>query len=649
MPARRKRNVLNDNEKKNEVKTEAKNEGRLKTIFASVSSEEKVSVKMVALLFAMLGAFILVAIGILNLVHSLDTDKGADKEILPAVTASDTDAQHITEEPKVTVSEYIFGDSDIKPSDFEQLIEAEDTEGSWCLTEADYRPGYSGDGYLTDFDVDTGNSLFFRFNIPVAQHYDISICFASDEVVRNEVCLDGEQLFEFECTEETVGRFVIKTYYGVFFEPGEVTLTVHEIEGGIDLDYLCIKNNQSIYSAKTDISPSLINPNASAEAKELMKYMTSNFGKRILTGQYVSGSDNVELEKIYEHTSNYPAIRFGDMSMYSINSSKPVAPADDDVSAAIKWAENGGIVGYIWHWKAPLYENEFYSEKTDFDLSNAVTDIDVAVLSPEKLDELYQEGSITAETLLLIHDIDNVSSQLTRLRDKNIPVLWRPLHEASGDWFWWGSAGTDSYKWLWNLLYRRQTEYHKLNNLIWIWSAQGTDCFVGNSSFDIAAVDLYSDNTDNTSYYKQYQWLYSLTGGQKLIALSECGTLPDMELTFRDRAVWSFFGLWYGDYILDKNGDLSEKYNTKEDFMKMYNSNRTITLEKYKNKSVYKEVPPTTTVPAVSAPPQTTSVSTEAVTTVPDEEADDDQEDEYYEDDEYDDDYDDEYYEDDWE
>lgn len=621
----------------------------IKTIFASVTAEKKVSGKLVVLLVAMFAAFIFAAVCVLNFLQNsvdrktVDEDSGSDSSVTePAETM-------VTEEPRETVSEYVLNAETINQTAFEQLIEAEDTEGNWCLTEADYRPGYSGDGYLTDFNVDEGNSLFFRFSIPTAQHYDISICFASDEVVRNEVCLNGEQLFEFECTEETVGRFVIKTYYGVFFEPGETTLTVHEIEGGIDLDYLCIRNNQSIYSSRTDISPSLVNSNASAEAKELMKYMTDNFGKRIITGQYVSDWRNIELEKIYENTLNYPAIRFGDMSQYSVNAAEPVPAEEDDVSAALKWAEKGGIVGYIWHWKAPLYENEFYSEKTDFDLTNAVTDMDVAMLSPQKIDELYQEGTLTAETVLLIHDIDNVSAQLARLKEKHVPVLWRPLHEASGDWFWWGSSGADSYKWLWNLLYKRQTEYHKLNNLIWIWSAQGTDYFVGNAAFDIASVDLYSDNTDNTSYYKQYQWIYSLTGGQKLIALSECGTLPDMELTFRDRAVWSFFGLWYGDYILDKNGDLSEKYNTREDLIRMYNSNRTITLDKYKNKSVFKEEPPVSTAPATTTPAASSTV-TETVTTAPEEEDEDDEdydedEDEYYEDD----DDDDGYYDDDWE
>jgi len=594
---------------------EKKTDGKLKNIFSSVSAEEKVSGKMTALLAAMFVSFMLIIVCVLNLVHSLSTDKKtADTDIKPDVTVTEPQQEEVTaEQPKATVTEYIIKVEQINPSEYEQIAEAEDMDGSWSLTEADYRPGYSGSGYLTDFSPETGNSLSFEFDVPASQHYDISVCFASDEVVRNEIMYNGETLFDFECTQETTGRFVLKTYYGVYFEAGRVVLNVHELQAGIDLDYIKICSNKSIYSSKTDIEPALVNSDASAEAKTLMKYLTDNFGKRILTGQYVSDVKNVEINKIYENTSNYPAVRFGDMSAYSVNSSAPLKPEEDDVSAAIKWAENGGIVGYIWHWRAPLYENEFYSEKTDFDLSMAVTDFDIALMPVEKIEELHQDGMINAETVLLIHDIDNVSKQLVRLKDKNIPVLWRPLHEASGDWFWWGDSGPECYKWLWDLLYRRQTEYHKLNNLIWIWSAQGSEYFVGNSAFDIASVDLYSDNTDNTSYYKQYQWLYSLTGGQKLIALSECGTLPDMELTFRDRAVWSFFGLWYGDYILDKNGNLSEKYNTRESLVKMYNSNRTITLEKYKNKSVLKEEAPVTEAPVTTVPDTgTTAVAEES-------------------------------------
>lgn len=505
------------------------------------------------------------------------------------------------------VSEYVIIPAEINPSEYEKVIEAETAEPRpESLNVLNSRAGFSGEGYLSGFSADESQNLVFEFDVPVDQHYDISICFANDEASKNEIYMNGEPLFSFESAQESLGRFAIKTYYGVFIEKGKVSLSIHQTDGKFDLDYIKVKNNQSIYAAKTDIEPSLINAEASGQAKELMKYLTDNFGKKIITGQYVSDSENTEIEKIYEHTGRYPAIRFGDMSHYSANIPDKEKDKDSrEIEAAEKWAEKGGIVGFVWHWYAPMYSPDIYSKNTEFDLSYAVTVNDVAVMNDEDLEHYRSVGAITNECFNIIKDIDKVSAELKKLSDKNIPVLWRPLHEASGDWFWWGNSGPEAYKWLWSVMYRRMTEYHHLNNLIWVWSAQGSDYFVGNDMFDIAAVDLYDSNADNTSYYKQYQWLYSLTGGQKLIALSECGTLPDMELTFRDRAVWSYFGLWYGDYVLDKNGELSEKYNTRKSFMIMYNSDRSVTLDKYQKRNGDK----TTDQPAVTSMSPVTTVS----------------------------------------
>ncbi len=45
----------------------------------------------------------------------------------------------------------------------------------------------------------------------------------------------------------------------------------------------------------------------------------------------------------------------------------------------------------------------------------------------------------TAEYNATIRDIDAIAVQLKRLQNEKIPIIWRPLHEAGGKWFWWGS------------------------------------------------------------------------------------------------------------------------------------------------------------------------------------------------------------------
>jgi mannan endo-1,4-beta-mannosidase len=54
---------------------------------------------------------------------------------------------------------------------------------------------------------------------------------------------------------------------------------------------------------------------------------------------------------------------------------------------------------------------------------------------------------------------------------------------------------------------------------------------------------------------------------------------------FRDKAMWSFFGLWYGDYIMNSNGNFSSVYNSEENIKKTYNSEGTINLYKYVNRN----------------------------------------------------------------
>ena len=42
--------------------------------------------------------------------------------------------------------------------------------------------------------------------------------------------------------------------------------------------------------------------------------------------------------------------------------------------------------------------------------------------------------------------MDAIALQLKKVASNNIPVLWRPLHEAAGGWFWWGAKGAEPFK-----------------------------------------------------------------------------------------------------------------------------------------------------------------------------------------------------------
>jgi mannan endo-1,4-beta-mannosidase len=110
---------------------------------------------------------------------------------------------------------------------------------------------------------------------------------------------------------------------------------------------------------------------------------------------------------------------------------------------------------------------------------------------------------------------------------------------------------------------------------------------VDKSTFDIAAMDIYlGEGKEMESCYDQFAALQKLVGSDKLIALSECSGVPDMDMSFRDNAVWSFFGLWYGSYL--KNDLGIDDYGTEQDpeakekFIRAYNSSGALTLDEYK-------------------------------------------------------------------
>jgi len=449
---------------------------------------------------------------------------------------------------------------------------AENSEGT---AKTPQKP-YSGDGYVTGFKPDGSMFVLFEVEAPSNQHYDLSFSISSQRLVDCRVAVNDKEISTFKTMDD--GEFTLITLYGVFLTKGKSTVELRPTNGNIKLDYLKMANNTSLSTIKYDADEKLVNKDAGDSAKELMSFMTESYGKYTLTGQYASDESNKELELIYQTTGKYPVIRFSAMH----NSGSSFDSTFKDIDACADWYRRGGIVGLMWYWEAPSKKPSVYAKDTDFKLSEAVTDIDISELSQEEIRGLYGEGKISEQCYGLILDIDNMAGQLMSLKNKGVPVLWRPLHEASGDWFWWGADGTDAYKWLWNLMYKRYTEYFELDNLIWVWNGQSEDSLVDKSTFDIASLDIYlSPEKDFGSRYEQFLALQKIVGKDKLIALSECSTLPDMDLSFRDNAVWSFFGLWYGKYLCDDGGSFSEMYTSKDAFVRTYNSDGALSLDEY--------------------------------------------------------------------
>lgn len=312
-------------------------------------------------------------------------------------------------------------------------------------------------------------------------------------------------------------------------------------------------------SMPTITTNDLNNPNATLEAKNLMKYIKSEVGQHILSGQM----DNGNATTMYQKTGKYPAILGLDMYDYS---SVPVAMGkkSSQVEKAIAYHDKGGIITFMWHWIAPNMTNKSKWASGEF-TKNTSFDVQAALNNPSSKE--YQ---------MIIKDIDLIAAQLKRLQDKKIPILFRPLHEAEGGWFWWGAKGPEPAKKLYRLMYDRITNYHHINNLIWVWSSVKSDWYPGDNVVDIAAYDSYvkSVSSNNTASSK-YQQLYSLVKGNKPIAMSENDKIPDPDLLKKDGLKWSYFMTWRDEDNLSG----SFMYNTDSYLKKVYNHNYVITRD----------------------------------------------------------------------
>lgn len=437
------------------------------------------------------------------------------------------------------------------------------------------RSGYSGKGYVGKLPAATEAAMTFTVPVPQTQHYRITVCAAAPETGSHALRVNDEVVSQF--TIDDTSHFTKITFYGIFIEKGKASIAIDTIDTKLDVDYIEIEDDASVYQADSSVRQSLCNPDASDEAQRLYSFLVRNWEQKTLTGQYVSDENDREMQLIFQQTGQLPAIRFGMLGMGNDRAA---------VDSAIDWSVYmHGIVGFMWHWNAPGSDS-VYAEDADFDLDAAFRHKDVrklASLTAEEASIAAEKGTVSPELQMLLTDIDAMADMLRPLQNMDIPVLWRPLHEAGGGWYWWGADGFMAYQHLWELLYYRLTEYHHLDNLIWLWNGQSAAYLVPENTYDIATVDIYlQPQMQYGSRYEQFLSLKKITGGRKLLALSECSALPDLEMMQLDHAVWSFFGLWYGEYLMNPDGSFRDVYYSSNDLYNLYNSEQALTLNDFR-------------------------------------------------------------------
>ena len=435
---------------------------------------------------------------------------------------------------------------------FSQVIEAE--SGTLEGSEKVSKPGASG-GYIVA--MKDGN-LSFTISVKEEGFYNIYLFVAAPYGNKtNSFNVDG-QIIEFTLQQNTSYQ-LIKVVIAQKMKAGTHSIRILKNWGWIDIDYLKLEKTDP--SSRFNISKTLVTQNPTDHAARLYQFLYDNYGKKIISGAMtLSSMDGINWLKT--NTGKEPAL----IGLDFMHCGRGYTWYNDNepVNDALNYYNRNGIPAFCWHWRDPSRKTEaFYTKDTNFDVTKI-------------------NDTTSVEYKAIITDIDYISGLLKKLQNNDVPVLWRPLHEASGGWFWWGAKGPEPCKKLYRLLYNRMVNVNGLKNLIWVWTSQQNDYdwYPGNDVVDIIGRDIYKDG-DHTSQILEFNKLNNDYGGGKMITLSETGSFPDADNLVSDAAGWSYYMPWYREYIWDA------KYNPLSLWIKMFSHDYVITLDEMPNLKSY--------------------------------------------------------------
>ncbi|MBO6077030.1 MAG: T9SS type A sorting domain-containing protein [Fibrobacter sp.] len=469
--------------------------------------------------------------------------------------------------------------------------EAEEQAG---VTAADITTDDEGAKYVKPADA---AGMTFTVKVEETAVYDITtkVLIKQYDWTTSKIAVNGVDVGSMLTTPRNCdSSFVVSA--SAKMKVGENKITVGNQALGVD--YITVERHPD---PEFKISASPVTPNASESAKKLYGFLRDNFGKKTVSGMMISDQNfnynygdmkllgpgectpadsckfsdeevswkgQTDIAEFYKRSGHYPAIGGFDMLFAAGGHHEEgwfKGYTENNLLMTEDLWKMGGIPTYTWHWKVGE-DTVFYTQGTPAGFNNpgctegvmgtSNTNTCFNYTKAFKGDKCQDIDETSQEYKDIVADVDIVSGYFKQLQDKGIAVVWRPLHEASGGWFWWGTASAECYVQLYRLVFDRMVKTNKLTNLIWVWnintdpkfgydySALNAAWYPGDDYVDIVAVDIYDPLNDHNSAANYYNKIVSDVGTSKMIALSENGAIPDIDSIAEDKAYWSYWMTW---------------------------------------------------------------------------------------------------------
>lgn len=431
----------------------------------------------------------------------------------------------------------------------------------------------SGDQYSGGEAVRmTENRAKLTFTIDVASREKFTVFVKAEGIGGEKVvnCSVNGTMSNFktnELSEVEVGTFMFKS--------GHNTLEITPSWKWYNVDYVRIVPNSSEVSFSISDVP--VTADATEAAQRLYTLLHRNFGFKTLSGMMtgdMGNTDGLDITRhedvvaVYKASGFYPALVGFDFLFATGRTEEDGwcrQYTDRIISLAKDLWQRGGVPDFSWHWHDPSRKtDDFYTDKTSFNFTTAMN----------------ADGSWNAESETyknLIHDIDRIADRFLELQEAGAACIFRPLHEAPGGWFWWGTQGPDAFAALYRLIVDEMTKVKGVRNVLFDWNADpnlGLEWSPGEEYYDIISTDIYNRSYDYSSNYPAFDKLKKLSGGKKLITLAENGPIPDISKMADEGAMWCWWMPWYQSW----NGNFVNQ-TKKDEWQKCMSDERVMTLE----------------------------------------------------------------------
>lgn len=200
---------------------------------------------------------------------------------------------------------------------------------------------------------------------------------------------------------------------------------------------------------------------------------------------------------IQEVTGYYPAVMSWDLGGMELESPDNLDGVPFEMIRRQAQAQNarGGVNVFSWHPRNPVNGADSWNVERKDIVNKIRTDAEV--------NKKYQAN---------VRRLAQYLKSMTDENGKPFGVVFRPWHEMTGGWFWWGlpNCNPEDYKYLWTEM-RRIFDEEKVDNIVWSYSPDRVNseeqylaAYPGDDYVDVLGCDVYDfqGQGDEQAYQK---------------------------------------------------------------------------------------------------------------------------------------------------